>query len=108
VPPSDQVLFPATSLESELGHSVDRAEILYEILSALLHWRSKLGTDEFLEAWGDVLAFRGEQVQIFKDDESPLTGELLGLAPDGGLRLRDANNNIHTIQFGEIHLRPVV
>jgi biotin-(acetyl-CoA carboxylase) ligase len=55
-----------------------------------------------------VLAFRGEQVQIFKDDESPLTGELLGLAPDGGLRLREVNNNIHTIQFGEIHLRPVV
>jgi len=108
VPPEDQVLFPATSLESKLGHSVDRADILYEILSALLHWRSKLGADEFLKAWEDVLAFRGEQVQIFKDDESPLMGELLGLAPDGGLRLREADNNILTIQFGEIHLRPVV
>ena len=108
VPPADQVLFPATSLESELGHSVDRAEVLREILSALLSWRSKLGTDEFLKAWEDALAFRGEQVQIFKDDESPLIGELLGLAPDGGLRLREANNNILTIQFGEIHLRPTV
>jgi len=45
----------------------------------LLLWRSKLGTDEFLKAWEDALAFRGEQVQIFKDDESPLIGELLGL-----------------------------
>jgi BirA family biotin operon repressor/biotin-[acetyl-CoA-carboxylase] ligase len=108
VPPADQVLFPATSLESELGYSIDRADSLREILSALLPWRSKLGTDEFLKAWEDVLAFRGEQVQIFKDDEVPLTGELLGLAPDGGLRLREANNNILTIQFGEIHLRPAV
>ena len=107
-PPADQVLFPATSLESELGHSVDRAEVLREILSALLSWRSKLGTDEFLKAWEDALAFRGEQVQIFQDDESLLIGELLGLVPDGGLRLREANNNILTIQFGEIHLRPTV
>jgi BirA family biotin operon repressor/biotin-[acetyl-CoA-carboxylase] ligase len=108
VPPADQVLFPATSLESELGYSIDRADSLREILSALLPWRSKLGTDEFLKAWEGALAFRGEQVQIFKDDEVPLTGELLGLAPDGGLRLREANNNILTIQFGEIHLRPAV
>jgi BirA family transcriptional regulator, biotin operon repressor / biotin---[acetyl-CoA-carboxylase] ligase len=109
VPPVDQVLFPATSLESELGHSVDRADILCAILSALLLWRSKLGTYEFLKAWEEVLAFRGEQVQIFKDNESPLMGELLGLAPDGGLRLREANNKILTIiQFGEIHLRPAM
>ncbi|MCJ7435890.1 MAG: biotin--[acetyl-CoA-carboxylase] ligase, partial [Anaerolineales bacterium] len=108
VPPADQVLFPATSLESELGHPIDRVDILREILSALLHWRSKLGTDEFLTAWEDALAFRGEQVQIFKDDEPPLMGELLGLAPDGGLHLQEANNKILTIQFGEIHLRPTV
>jgi len=108
VPLEDRVLFPATSLETELGHPVDRADLLREILSALLHWRSKLGTDEFLTTWEDALAFRGEQVQIFKDDQSPFMGELLGLAPDGGLRLRQANNNILTIQFGEIHLRPAV
>jgi BirA family transcriptional regulator, biotin operon repressor / biotin---[acetyl-CoA-carboxylase] ligase len=108
VPPADQVLFPATSLESELGRSVDRADTLRAILSAFLLWRSKLGTDEFLKAWEDALAFRCEQVQIFKDDETPLMGELLGLASDGGLCLRQANNNILTIQFGEIHLRPAV
>jgi BirA family biotin operon repressor/biotin-[acetyl-CoA-carboxylase] ligase len=108
MPPADQVLFPVTSLESELGHPPDRADMLYAILSALLSWRPKLGTDEFLKAWEDTLAFRGEQVQIFKDDEAPLMGELLGLAHDGGLRLREANNNILTIQFGEIHLRPAV
>lgn len=108
LPPTDQVTFPATSLESELGYPVDRADILREILSTFLLWRSKLGTDEFLKAWEDALAFRGEQVQVFKDDESPLMGELLGLAPDGSLRLREVNNDILTIQFGEIHLRPIV
>ncbi len=108
VPPADLVIFPATSLESELGHPVDRADILREILSAFLLWRIKLGTDEFLKAWEDALAFRGEQVQIFKGDESPFMGELLGLAPDGGLRLRDTNDSILTIQFGEIHLRPTL
>jgi len=108
VPPADQILFPATSLESELRRPVERADVLYAILSALLSWRSKLGTDEFLNAWEDMLAFRGEQVRIFKNDEAPLMGELLGLAPDGSLRLRKIDNDILTIQFGEIHLRPAV
>jgi BirA family biotin operon repressor/biotin-[acetyl-CoA-carboxylase] ligase len=108
VPPEDQVIFPATSLESELGQSVDRVDILRATLSALLLWRSKLATDEFLKAWEDALAFRGKQVQIFKDNESPLMGELLGLAPDGALRLREANNNILAIQCGEIRLRAAV
>jgi biotin-(acetyl-CoA carboxylase) ligase len=71
-------------------------------------WREKLGAGEFIKAWEDALAFRGEEVRIFKDDESPLTGELLGLESDGGLRLRDADGNILTVQFGEIHLRPAV
>lgn len=105
VPAADQLLFPATSLESELNRPIDRLECLKEVLSALIEWRPKIGTDEFIRIWESYLAFRGEQVQIRKDNEPPIIGTLLGLEPDGSLRLF-ANNNTLTIQFGEIHLRP--
>ncbi len=105
VPAADQLLFPATSLESELNEPLDRLECLKEILSALIRWRPKIGTDEFIRAWESYLAFRGEQVHVRKDNESTLTGELLGLGPDGSLRLF-ANDKSLAIQFGEIHLRP--
>ncbi len=105
VPPADQLFFPATSLESELNRRVDRIELLKEILSALIQWRSKIGTAEFIKTWEHHLAFRGESVQVRKDNEPPLTGTLLGLESDGGLRLA-SNDKILAIQLGEIHLRP--
>jgi len=106
IPPADQVLFPATSIETELGTPIERAELFSDILATLLGWRSKLGTDEFMRAWEDALAFRGQKVTVTRDQNSSLTGELLGLEPDGNLRIRNEKGQVHQVQFGEIHLRP--
>lgn len=108
VPPADQILFPATSIESEFGASVDRAELFRDILASLIGWRSRLDTHEFMQAWEDALAFRGERVQAWAGNDLPLIGTLLGLEPDGSLRLRDEHGNPVTVQFGEIHLRRAV
>ena len=107
VPPADQLLFPATSIETESGQSIDRVEFLRGILSSLMTWRPKLGTDEFIKAWESSLAFRGEDIQLIKENDPPLKGILLGLEPDGSLRLK-ANNKILTVQIGEIHMRPAM
>jgi BirA family biotin operon repressor/biotin-[acetyl-CoA-carboxylase] ligase len=105
VPPADQLSFPATSLEAELGRAVNRVGLLRETLEALLQWRSKIGTSEFIEAWEQALAFRGEQVSVGRDGETPLTGTLMGLEPDGSLRI-EADSMPTVVHFGEIHLRP--
>jgi BirA family transcriptional regulator, biotin operon repressor / biotin---[acetyl-CoA-carboxylase] ligase len=105
VPPADQVLFPATSIETESGQAMDRVRLLHDVLSSLITWRSKIGTDEFIRTWEESLAFRGEEIQLIKENEPPLSGELIGLEPDGSLRLK-VNNNSLTVKIGEIHLRP--
>ena len=105
VPPADQVLFPATSIETESGQMMDRVKLLHNILSSLITWRPQIGTDEFIRTWEESLAFRGEEIQLIKENEPPLSGELIGLEPDGSLRLK-ANNKILTVKIGEIHLRP--
>ncbi len=105
VPPADQLAFPATSLEGELGHDVDRLDLLRNILAATMRWRAQIGAPQFVEAWEEALAFRGQQVAVGKDGEPPLNGTLLGLAPDGSLRLM-ADNMPAVVHFGEIHLRP--
>jgi BirA family biotin operon repressor/biotin-[acetyl-CoA-carboxylase] ligase len=107
VPPADQVLFPTTSIETELGHLVQRIELLRDILIGVLYWRSRLGTDAFLTAWEESLAFRGQQVQVEAGSAEAVVGELLGLNPDGSLHLRDVHGKSVTVQFGEVHLRPV-
>lgn len=107
VPPADQVLFPATSIQRELGRPVDRADLLRDILTGMLAWRPKLGADVFLETWEERLAFRGKQVRIQGGSGDPVIGEIIGLNQDGSLRLGDAHGKSVTVQFGEVHLRPV-
>jgi BirA family biotin operon repressor/biotin-[acetyl-CoA-carboxylase] ligase len=107
VPPAEQLFFPATSIETELGHPVERTELLKDILVNVLDWRPNLGTDAFLKSWEESLAFRGQQVQVEGGSEEPITGELLGLNVDGSLRLRNKHGKFVTVQFGEVHLRPL-
>ena len=107
IPPADKVLFPATSVETELGHPIERIELLRDILVRVLKWRPSLGTDAFLKSWEGSLAFRGQQVQVEAGSAKPVIGELLGLDSDGGLRLRDKHGKSIIVQSGEVHLRPL-
>jgi len=107
VPPAELLQFPATSLEDALGKEMPaREEILFSILNAFLRWRERLGTNELLHAWDELLAFRGDQVQVQTGSGIPVTGELLGLESDGSLRLRDIHGNSVIIRFGDVSLRP--
>ena len=51
IPPVDKLLFPATSVETELGHFIDRVGLLKDILTRVLDWLPNLGTDAFFKAW---------------------------------------------------------
>jgi BirA family biotin operon repressor/biotin-[acetyl-CoA-carboxylase] ligase len=108
VPPPDQLNFPATSIEAEVGKSVDRLTLLRDVLQALLALRGLLTKDDFLDAWQNHLAFRGEQVEIRTEGVPARTGELEGLERDGSLRLHSHDGQVFTVQFGEMHLRPVL
>ncbi len=105
-PPADLLQFPATSLEESLGPAVEREEILRDILAGIIALRTHLGTDSFIASWEKVLAFRGEQVQIEEANGSFTAGKLLGLEPDGSLRLSDEQSNSITVRFGDVRLRP--
>lgn len=107
VPPKNQLLFPATSIETESGGFGDRADLLRTILAKILDWRPLLGTDLFLKAWEENLAFQGQQVQVEKSSGERVIGELVGLESNGSLRLRDKYGKFVTVHFGEVHLRPL-
>lgn len=107
VPPAETLLFPATSLEAELGQAVERPVLLRNILTALLAWRPRLGTKALIKAWEERLVFRGQPVQVESGNGETRNGEILGLEPDGSLVLRDKNGKCVSVRFGEVHLRPL-
>jgi BirA family biotin operon repressor/biotin-[acetyl-CoA-carboxylase] ligase len=114
LPPPEQLTFPATCLEAELPppwHTVEVLEqgmLLQQILQAVRYWRTILGANSFMHTWERRLAFRGEQVDIWVDGQAVRKGQVDGLEPDGSLRLISPQGQIFAVQFGEVHLRPVV
>jgi BirA family transcriptional regulator, biotin operon repressor / biotin---[acetyl-CoA-carboxylase] ligase len=117
-----QLRFPATCVEEVLGRKVDRIELLHEVLGKILEWRPRLSTQVFLQSWEERLAFRGEWVQVFPGQSpgkdglphdleglpAPIyEGEIIGLAPDGSLRLRTRSGEAVIIHVGEVRLGPV-
>lgn len=107
MPADHQVQFPATCLEKELGKKIDREEFLLSILRGLVEWRSRMDSNEFIQAWEDRLAFRGREIQIQSTEESLTIGRLDGLEADGSLRVIDVHNNSMIVRFGDVSLRPV-
>jgi len=108
--------FPATCVEEELGHPVDRMALLHTVLREFFDWNQKVATPEFLRAWENRLAFRGQWVE-WVAETSPMpaspghapsqlaTGKVDGLADDGSLRLIDRSGKSFTVHAGEIRLR---
>jgi BirA family transcriptional regulator, biotin operon repressor / biotin---[acetyl-CoA-carboxylase] ligase len=107
VPPGETLQFPATSLEAEMGQAPDREEILHEILASLIELRPRLGTDEFIRQWEDLLALRGRTVQVEVDKTPPVTGQISGLDSDGSLKIRNEHGEFVTVRFGDVRLRPL-
>lgn len=106
VPSAELLQFPATSLEEGLGPDVERERILHDILAGIVALRPHLGTDSFIASWERALAFRGQQVQVEQGDGPATQGKLLGLEPDGSLRLGSENGKSVTVRFGDVRLRP--
>jgi BirA family biotin operon repressor/biotin-[acetyl-CoA-carboxylase] ligase len=106
VPDTDILRFPGTSLESMLGRPVEREEVLRDILASITALRPQLGTDSFMNKWGEALAYRGRQVKVDMGGDQTVVGRLEGILKDGSLRLRDDNGKSVTVHFGDVRLRP--
>jgi len=103
VPPQSTLNYPAVCLESALSKRVDRLDLLHEVLACLLDWRPRLAKDEFILAWQERLAFRGEWVQVVSDRGLPVEGQVLGLDNEGRLVLRTRVGDTITLQSGQLH-----
>lgn len=106
VPAAGDLSFPATSVEEAAGRQVAAHELLRAVLQRVLTWLPQLSTPEFLHAWERQLAYRNQAVHL-QTEPAPVVGVLLGLAPDGSLRL-DVNGEERSYQAGQVHLRPLV
>ncbi len=107
VPPADEVIFPATSVEDQLGRPVERVELLRAVLEGMFAWRPRLGSPDFYRTWEQHLAYRGEWVEVQQPGQMPLVGRVAGIAPGGNLRLQAKDGQEISVAAGDVRLRPM-
>jgi len=111
IPPEKDLLFPATCINTVMGSPINRLQLLRSVVEQVIHWRERLYLPDFLSAWEDQLAFRNEWVYIYSTSleavQETYYGQVIGLDPQGGLTLRQADGKTITLHMGEVHLRPV-
>ena len=106
IPPGEELNFPATSVEDAALKAIDRPKLLQRTLGRLLYWRERLNEPAFIGYWQEHLVFRNELVSISTHLESngqkAIRGVLLGLDPEGRLKLQDQRGRILYLDSGEI------
>ena len=100
----------ATSLKKESGHSIKRAELLSEILSAFFRdyklFLEKQDLSPFLESYNQKLVNVGREVKIIKKGEE-IIRTAIGINDRGELIVQDAEGNTEHIFSGEVSVRGI-
>lgn len=109
VPSDRELAFPATCLQDAISRPLSRLELLRAILIQMLKWRDLLNEPDFIQAWEDLLAYRGQSVEIISGDKDQYAtqGELIGIDQLGCLKLRDQTGKMFTILSGSMRPLPV-
>ncbi|NMB90809.1 MAG: biotin--[acetyl-CoA-carboxylase] ligase [Chloroflexi bacterium] len=105
VPQTEDLLYPATSVESILNRPVDRTALLRAVVEKIFTWRPWLGKTEFFTYWESRLAFCGEWVRIEQAGQGAIFGQVRGIGPNGDLILELPGGQEQRITVGDVHLR---
>jgi BirA family biotin operon repressor/biotin-[acetyl-CoA-carboxylase] ligase len=105
VPDPALLAYPATCVEAFTQSPLQPETVLRQILEHLLRWRAILGSPEFLAAWQEHLAWKGQRVSVSGQDTEPLVGVVLGLDVDGALVLQGEDGIPQRILAGDLRLR---
>jgi BirA family biotin operon repressor/biotin-[acetyl-CoA-carboxylase] ligase len=105
IPPVGEIEYPATSVEAELEHELDRWAFLRTILMNFADVWHHLGSEAITHSIEERLAFRGDDVELVGVGKT-VRGRLQGICPDGRLRLLTSKAELE-FAAGEIRLRPI-
>lgn len=107
IPPTDQLLYPATCVEDHSDKTIDRIDFMNRILKSMFAWRARINSEEFLTAWDEFLAFRGQWVHVQQTNQWSIDGELIGIDKFGNLKIRTDKGSDLCVAYGDVSLRPI-
>jgi BirA family biotin operon repressor/biotin-[acetyl-CoA-carboxylase] ligase len=94
----------ATSLAAEIGHTVDRTEILGAFLERLERYYDLIGREGFapvIRRWRELSDMAGRRVRVHTSDRS-LEGTIEGIDDDGVLLVNVSDGTLHRVIAGDV------
>ena len=106
LPPNEELMFPATTLEDAFAKSIDRWQLLHDILRSFMQRRKTFLSFEFMQDWRKKLAYMGEEITIMENEKEAHRGTFMGVGKLGQLQLKEKNGSISVFPLGDVSLRP--
>jgi len=94
----------ATSIATEIGHRVDRTEILRVFLERLERYYDLIGRKGFtpvIKRWRELSDMSGRRVRVHSFDQ-PVEGSIAGIDEEGVLLVRASKGTLHRVIAGDI------
>ena len=91
----------AISIEPALGKSVDRLELLGDLMARVDYWYARIGSDELFDAWKSRLYMLGKMVTV---QQGTIHGLAESVDASGTLLVRDEQDVLHRVVAGDIAL----
>ena len=93
----------AVSLEPAVGHSLDRTELLADLLGRIDYWYARRSSDSLFEAWRGRLNMLGQPVEVRQHD-GVISGIAESVDADGALYLVDRAGVRQRVIAGDVAL----
>lgn len=99
---------PATSIEAELGRTVDRRDLLRDLLARIDHWATQVDDPALLDAWRAQLSTLGKRVTVYTEPSifpSPYySGVAEAVDADGALLVRLDSGEVRRVLAADVGL----
>lgn len=95
----------AINLESALGKSLNRSDLISQVLAHADFWAARINSDELYFAWKSRLSTLGQHV-VVEGIDSRIVGQAVDVDSNGSLLIKTVDAKILPVMAGDVSLRP--
>jgi len=107
IPPSDQLMFPATCIEAHTKDNINPAEILAYLIEALIRIRQSILSPTFIPLYESSMAYKNQLITLDAGGGEVYSGHLRGVDNQGKIVIQTIDSTEQVFPIGDVKLRPL-
>lgn len=92
-----ELMHQATTLESEVGHSLNRADLINYLMQRIDYWHDRITSDEVFTTWKARLNMLGKHIVV-----DGIAGQAIDVDPDCTLRILNDAGQAQQVFAGDV------